>query len=212
MQVGTIHDTSNYGSLKIIEYIGYYNVAVQFIGTGYRTTAQAGTVRCGGVKDKLMPTVFDVGFIGEGNYKPSIKGKMTKQYKTWQNMLERCYDDKYQARCPTYVGCSVVDEWHDFQNFAKWFDDHYVDGYQLDKDIKVKGNKLYSPDNCMFVSHADNIIEARAKYYRFTSPQGELVEIYNLASFCRDNGLSRGAMSQVHLGKLNHHKQWKVAK
>jgi len=29
--------------------------------------------------------------------------------------------------------------------------------YQLDKDIKVQGNKLYSPDTCLFVTQEQNL-------------------------------------------------------
>ena len=60
----------------------------------------------------------------------------------------------------------------------------------------------------MFVSQADNSIKARAKHYKFISPAGKLVEIYNLSEFCRDNGLHIGAMSSIHLGSRKKHKGW----
>ena len=83
-------------------------------------------------------------------------GEVTKPYKTWSDMLRRCYAPKYQKLKPTYIGCSVCVEWLYFPNFKKWFDTHYVEGFQLDKDILITGNKIYSPDTCIFVPQSIN--------------------------------------------------------
>ena len=74
-------------------------------------------------------------------------------------MFDRCYYSGYQDNNPTYRGCTVAEEWHNFQNFAKWYEDNYIEGYQLDKDIKVEGNKVYGPDTCMFISKQENVEE-----------------------------------------------------
>jgi hypothetical protein len=67
-------------------------------------------------------------------------------------MLLRCYDEAHRKKFPTYIGVACVDEWHDLTNFKSWFDvSNYRDGYHLDKDILVSGNKLYSPETCCFV-------------------------------------------------------------
>ena len=84
--------------------------------------------------------------------------------------------------------------------------DHF--GKHLDKDIKVKGNKVYSPENCDFVTPAENVVEANAKRYKFVSPSGVVTDVYNLSEFCRDNGLTQGNMSSVHEGKRKQHKGW----
>ena len=203
-----IYNSAKCGQFKILNYINCYSVEIGFLDTGYKTTARVGNIRNGLVKDKLAPIVYGVGFMGEGKHKPTINGKNTKPYKTWCGMLERCYSDKYQAKYPTYIGCSVDPIWHNFQNFTKWFDKNYIEGYYLDKDIKVEGNKIYSPENCLFVSAKENAIKALAKYYVFTSPEGETVNVYNLCEFCRENGLNQGHMGKVAKGKANHHKQW----
>ena len=85
-------------------------------------------------------------------------GKTTKSYKTWKSMLERCYSVKYQASHPTYIGCSVCDEWLYFPTFAEWFDDNYIEGYELDKDLLIKNNKVYGPHTCIFTPHAINTL------------------------------------------------------
>lgn len=96
---------------------------------------------------------FGVGFNSKGKHKTRIGGADTLVYTTWRNMLKRCYCPKFHAKQPTYIGCSVADEWHDFQNFAEWLENHeYSDrGYHLDKDLLIPGNKIYAPDHCVFV-------------------------------------------------------------
>jgi len=90
-------------------------------------------------------------------------------YLVWSNMLERCYSEKLHERRPTYKGCTVVEEWKLFSNFKLWMDTHQWEGKQLDKDILLEGNKLYSPDTCAFVDANTNKIanknlKAKGKY------------------------------------------------
>ena len=73
-------------------------------------------------------------------------------YQTWKSMLERCYSAKYQAKKPTYKGCTVCDEWLTFSNFKAWMETQTWEGNHLDKDLLVVGNKVYSPETCLFVS------------------------------------------------------------
>lgn len=211
MTNGRQHMTNKHGKLEVVKYVDSLNVQVKFFATGYETIARAGEIRNGNVKDYMSPSVCGVGFMGKGVFKSIARGVVTKEYKTWINMLNRCYDPMYQARCPTYVGCSVCAEWHNFQNFAEWMSTQDHEGKQLDKDIKVEGNKVYSPDTCTFATPADNTAEACAKHYTFLSPCGVITEVYNLNSFCRENGLDQGHMSQVNLGNRNQHKGWKKA-
>ena len=208
LDTSKIYTSNNYGKFKIINYINAINVEVEFLSTGYRVTAEASVIRKGNVKDKMLPSVYGVGYIGNGKYTANIKGKPAKAYKTWCGMLERCYCPKLQKKQPTYKGCSTCVEWHDFQVFAKWFNDNYIDGYHLDKDIKIKGNKVYSPKGCEFVSQKHNNIQAKAKSYSFTGPDGELVDIYNMCEFCRCNKLDQRRMSAVNTGKVSQYKGW----
>lgn len=207
--VGSTHSTKSYGNLRVIDYINARCIKVEFLNTGYTTYAEAVNIRRGAVKDRMHPYVCGVGFIGLGSAELSINGKQTKSYKTWHNMIFRCYSECSDARYPTYIGCEVDKEWHSFNNFDTWYREHYKHDFELDKDIKVHGNKIYGPDTCMFVSGKDNTIKARAKYYRVKSPAGVYFEIYNMSQFCRDNGIDQSAMISVVNGKANHHKGWK---
>ena len=212
IKVGEVYSTNSYGSLEIVEYINARQILVRFIDTGYEKYVQAVHIRKGSVKDPFCPTIFGKGYFGVGSYRSCTNGKITKVYMTWKNMLVRCYNSKTQIKQPTYVGCTVVEEWHNFQVFGKWFDKHYIEGYHLDKDIKVKGNKVYGPDTCTFVSQTENIEAAQAVSAIFCNPDGEQVEVYNISKFARENGLTHSALSNVKNGKRNHHKGWTLWK
>ena len=84
-------------------------------------------------------------------------------YQVWRGMLRRCYTnlDKH----PTYKGCQVCVRWRKFSNFTR--DITKIPNYELwlnnsgkkislDKDILLKGNKLYHPKLVKFVSMAEN--------------------------------------------------------
>lgn len=102
-------------------------------------------------------------YIGEGMYhERDANGIVTKEYKLWRAMLQRCYGESYKKRQRTYEGCYVCEDWLNFQNFAKWVNENYYtipnSKVQLDKDILFPGNKLYSPDFCCFVPIEINLV------------------------------------------------------
>lgn len=177
-RIGTI-GFNNYGSKMIInEYIDTDNIWVNFIDHGYRVKTRWSHFCNGLVKNPYDKTVCGVGFIGEGYYKSRINGKPTHQYAIWNSMLQRCYDKKYHEKRPTYIGCTVAEEWYNFQNFAKWYDENYyeVDGERmnLDKDILIKGNKVYSPESCIFVPQRINFLFVKKNANRGELPIGVL--------------------------------------
>lgn len=79
-------------------------------------------------------------------------------YVCWTNMLNRVLNDKYKENQPTYIGASVCNDWLLFSNFRKWMMTQDWIGKELDKDIRVVGNKTYSPDHCLFVTKEVNMI------------------------------------------------------
>lgn len=101
-----------------------------------------------------MKLVCNIG-INDADYvvKPTVKGVRMDCpiYSKWFQMLQRCYSEYGLKRNPSYVGCSVCEEWHRFSNYRDWYLKNYSEGLHLDKDILVKGNKLYSPETCCFV-------------------------------------------------------------
>jgi hypothetical protein len=77
-------------------------------------------------------------------------------YARWCHMLKRCYSEKYHEKQPTYIGCSVCEEWLTFSNFKCWMESQSWENKQLDKDLLVVGNKEYGPDTCVFVTSIVN--------------------------------------------------------
>lgn len=79
-----------------------------------------------------------------------------KFYNSWKRMLQRCYSPNVQSRQPTYIGCTVSEEWHTLSTFKNWFDENHVEGWHLDKDVLFPRNKIYSSDCCMFLPRKIN--------------------------------------------------------
>lgn len=102
-----------------------------------------------------------------------------KSYTVWYSMIRRCYSYIYQKNKPTYEGCTVCDEWLYFSNFKKWFDENYIEGFQLDKDIIIRGNKVYSPQTCCFVPKEINIIFQNKSKRIYDLPIGVYKTRYN---------------------------------
>ena len=117
---------------------------------------------------------YGVGFNSKGKHPVKIDGKITDVYHIWRNMLRRCYDPKTQAKRVTYVGCSVDERWHDYQDFAEWCYgyEYRSKGYELDKDLLVPNNKVYSPDTCCFVPQELNTLLNSNSRARGDCPQG----------------------------------------
>lgn len=84
---------------------------------------------------------------------PSINGKQVKHpaYSTWYHMLERCFDQSWKKKKPSYNDVTCCDEWLLFSNFLVWFNNNYINTYVLDKDLITRGNKIYSPTTSLFI-------------------------------------------------------------
>lgn len=209
MVIGSEYDSRNCGRFKILHYTNAFKVLIQFIQTGFIKEVRSEHIRSGYIKDPYFPTVCGKGYLGEGRYVCSINKVITVEYAAWSKMLQRCYASYVHINYPTYKECSVVDSWLNFQNFAEWFTKQNYTNKELDKDILVTGNKLYSPETCSLVTKANNIEKAFAKNYIFLNPLGEKVEIYNLAKFAKEHNLGRELMGKVYRGERSHHKQWR---
>lgn len=115
-----------------------------------------------------MKLVYGVGI----NDCPRGTTKKDKIYKVWSGMLKRCYSEDYHKQRPTYIDCKVCDEWLTFSKFSEWVKTQDWEGKQLDKDIITPGNKVYSPDNCMFVTQAINSLLTVSKSNKGDLPVG----------------------------------------
>lgn len=84
------------------------------------------------------------------------KKKMCKFYTSWVGMLKRCYSPASLKLRPTYKGCSVCIEWRSFKKFKNWMELQDWEGNHLDKDILIQGNKIYSPETCVYIDSGTN--------------------------------------------------------
>ena len=138
--------------------------------------AQYISFKKGNIKCPYEPRYFGKGYLGEGKYAMSENGKLTDEYKIWYNMLDRCYDSKFQKREPTYKGCKVEDYLLNFQHMGEWIEKNYYEVHgevmHLDKDILCKGNKIYSRDTCIFVPKRINSLFVKCDKSRGKDPIG----------------------------------------
>jgi len=129
--------------------------------------------RKGNIRSFNVVATYGKGYLGGDKYNSKEHEFV---YKTWNHMLERCYTEKYHKRFPTYIDCSVCDEWLNFQNFAEWYynnvwNDNFKES-KLDKDILVKGNKVYSPQTCILVDNNINCLFTKCDKTRGGYPIG----------------------------------------
>ena len=137
-RTGEKHITNEGYEVEIIKYVNAFDCTIRFLKYGnVINNVRFEHVKAGRIKNPYHTAVHGVGYLGEGKYRAY---RASKIYKTWISMLERCYCEKSQVKHPTYIGCSVDESWHNFQNFGKWFEENYKEGHQLDKDILIKGN------------------------------------------------------------------------
>lgn len=113
----------------------------------------------------------------EQKYIPFLNNNLMKAKRLWNDMQTRCYNTKLHNRFPEYKGCTICDYWmKDKERFYKWVEENYYmigdEQMDLDKDILCKGNKVYSPETCVFVPHTINTLLLNCKRKRGKYPLG----------------------------------------
>ena len=152
---------NTFGSKMIItEYKNAKELTVYFPEYDWSCKSRYKEFQKGWIVCPYEPRTVGIGYMGEGPFLSKMNNKKTKAYDTWHQMLRRCYDQKHKENKPTYKDCIVAKEWHNFQNFAMWYEENYYEVpeeiMQLDKDILVKGNKIYGPNTCLIVPNCIN--------------------------------------------------------
>ena len=204
--VGKVFKSLNSGDFKILKYNDSTDVEIRFLKTGYETVTRLDCIKSGGIKDPYSSSVFGVGILGT-KYPSRVNGVLTKECALWYSMLKRCYNDGFKNKRPTYEGCKVSDKFKNYEYFYEWcnkqigFDnDGNGNPFQLDKDLLVKGNKVYSESTCVFIPREINQLLIKC-----TASRGEhLIGVYwsktanaFVARVSRNKGCSE------HLGLFN---------
>lgn len=146
---------------------------------------------------KIYGFGFNSAKRGKG-FLAKTKQGILREYDHWRRMLQRSYDEKWKALHPTYEDCEVEISWWDYQDFAKDFHEcqYRPEHSDLDKDLLVIGNKVYSKELCVYLPEEINktiIITGSVSRWH---PRDEVFE-YN----CNGIYLARSS-SKTELGEL----------
>lgn len=167
--------------------------------TNHKLHVLAGTTyspeNCSFVEYESRGLFFGEGYNPKGKYPTKVDGVPTREQILWLNMLARCYNEhQAEGRNSTYVDCRVSENFKNFQFFAEWCNKQIgfgKDGWHLDKDILLKGNKLYSENTCVFLPSELNVLFNKKKKQRGEYPIGvskSSKPTYNYSSSCNHNG------------------------
>ena len=115
--------------------------------------------------------------VGVNDWGSSIKvnGRNLQEYDLWYCMLRRCFDEKRKQEYPTYQNVTCSKEWLSMTTFIEdvsKMKGYGLEGWQLDKDVLVKGNKLYSKETCCFVPAEVNMLLTKSDNSRGELPVG----------------------------------------
>lgn len=177
--------------MKVVKYNSTRDIIVEFqdeykteVHTSYREFVN------GNVKNPYYPSVCGVGMVGV-KYKAAIGRNAIKEYEAWRGMIRRCFDKKTKEKGFAYKDVTCCKEWLNYENFYEWlhsqenFDKWYNDdGFDVDKDILVKGNKIYSPDTCCLVPQNVNKLFIKNNESRGNLPIGVTKYFNKFKAYC----------------------------
>lgn len=109
VKLGDVFETK-YGKVTVIKYEGFRQVTVKY-DDGYVTTASLHNLRKGNVKNKNIPSVCGLGFIGQGEHKPYTDGKPAYEYVTWKKIMLKCSNKSGKK-------FTVDERWLNYQNYV----------------------------------------------------------------------------------------------
>ena len=129
------------------------------VTTRYDALKSGHTISCGCYHDEVC----------KNGCKPIKHGKTSSRlYNIWKGMKQRCYYNKHD-HYKNYggAGVEVCNEWkNDFQTFYDWAMEN---GYKEDADFhectidRIDPFKNYSPDNCRWIAHKEQLRNKRCK-------------------------------------------------
>ena len=158
-RLGEVNKMNCGATAIIIEYNKAKDIKVKILETNEIINTTYDTFITGRIKPKFYPTVYGIGYLGNSEIDK-------ESYNCWQRMVCRCYSEEFKNNNTTYKDCKVCDEWLCYANFKEWYDINYYEidseNIHLDKDILIKGNKIYSPNTCIFApENINKIVELR---------------------------------------------------
>ncbi len=168
ISVGRVLDSNNSGKFEIIEIVDSGKIKIKFLGTGFERFAQKCHILTGSVRDYSRKSYLGVGVADKG---ADVKSNV---FVAWTSMLSRCYSDRSLKANPSYEGCTVSDYFKKFENFKEWYETQtsLFGCGALDKDLLIKGNKIYAEDTCVVIPMEINNLILNSKSTRGYFPVG----------------------------------------
>lgn len=189
-------------TMEIVGYKNKGNILVKINDPEVTVQTTYHSFKNGTIKHPYVRSIYGIGFLGEGKHKYGEGSEMSHKYKTWHGMMRRCYDGKFKGRKTTYKDCSVAEEWHNYQNFGNWYDENFyeVEGelMSLDKDILVNGNKIYSPETCVFVPQKIN-----SAFVKHHSSKAEILPCVYYYKSDKETSRYTARTRTVHIGNFD---------
>lgn len=171
---------NNQGCLmKIIKFYNYNNIIIEFQDE-FKSKKRSSIDKWnnGNIKNPNFPSVCGIGIVGD-KYPTCVNYNRVKEYSRWNGIIQRCFNEKEKEKHPAYKNVTCCKEWLYYPNFYEWlhlqenFDKWYNnDMWAVDKDILVRGNKIYSPETCCLVPQYVNSLFVKQESSRRDLPIG----------------------------------------
>lgn len=171
---GIIFKTKNYGDVVVLEYNNARDVTIKFLNTGNVRKTGTSELKKGEIRDNEAFPVYSVGVMDVPN-EARRNVPIPKEYSIWNGVRQRCYNENIRHLTPSYQEAEMSENFKRYSYFKEWCNKQIgfdQDGWQLDKDILIKGNKIYSEDNCCFVPPEINTLILKADRIRGKYPIG----------------------------------------
>ena len=165
---GKTFKTKHNDSVVVLEYISSVKIKVKLCSSGEVKLASAYQIRNGLITNiTTTPRVF---------LTDDVSKKLRKRARhKHRGMFDRCSSKDSATNYPTYVDCTISEGFKDLNFFYEWCLEQVGfanNKWHLDKDILVKGNKVYSENTCCFVPHDINQMFTKRESKRGEHPIG----------------------------------------
>ena len=175
---GSVFKTKSYGDVVVLEYYNARDVTIKFLNTGNVRKTGTSELKKGEIRDNEAFPVYSVGIMDVPN-EARRNVPIPKEYSIWNGVRQRCYNENIRHLTPSYQEVEMSENFKRYSYFKEWCHNQIgfdQDGWQLDKDILIKGNKVYSEYTCCFVPQEINAALTNNKSVRGSFPSGV---IYN---------------------------------
>lgn len=150
-KAGDIGYTNGGCQYKVIEYVGDSRYLIEFQDEfKHRMIARGGRLQEGKIANPYFRGFNGQGYIGVGKYNSNLTDN--PGYSKWMSIWKRI-GQVGNPNFASYVHCTMDVRWESLQDFSEFYYNcpYKQDGWELDKDLIIPGNKIYGPDTAAYV-------------------------------------------------------------